>query len=65
MPDYSRGKVYKIEPISENEEYEIHIGSISSKYLSSRMTHRKTSYNRWKSNSHGNIMSLQLCFDIN
>ena len=60
MPDYSRGKVYKIEPIMEHEEHEIYIGSTSLKYLSSRMTYHKTSYNRWKSNSHGKIMSFDL-----
>ena len=35
MPDYSRGKIYKIEPIIEHEEHEIYIGSTSLKYLSS------------------------------
>ena len=60
MPDYSRGKIYKIEPIIEHEEHEIYIGSTSLKYLSSRMTYHKTSYNRWKSNSHGKVMSFDL-----
>ena len=60
MPDYSRGKIYKIEPIVEHEEQEIYIGSTSLKYISSRMAFHKTSYNRWKSNTHGKIMSFDL-----
>ncbi len=27
MPDYSQGKIYKIEPIVEHKEHEIYIGS--------------------------------------
>ena len=60
MPDYSRGKIYKIEPICEHEEHEIYIGSTSLKYLSSRMTYHKTSYNKWKSDLHGKVMSFEL-----
>ncbi len=56
MPDYSRGKIYKIEPICEHEEHEIS----SLKYLSSRMTYHKTGYNKWKSNLHGKVMSFEL-----
>jgi hypothetical protein len=60
MPDYSQGKIYKIEPICEHEENEIYIGSTTLKYLSSRMCYHKTSYNRWKSNTHGKVMSFEL-----
>ncbi len=60
MPDYSQGKIYKIEPICEHGENEIYIGSTTLKYLSSRMCYHKTSYNRWKSNTHGRVMSFEL-----
>ncbi len=33
MPDYSQGKIYKIEPIVEHDEHEIYIGSTTQKYL--------------------------------
>ena len=41
--DYSKGKIYKIEPIVEHEPTEIYIGSTTKEYLSQRMvTHKGT-----------------------
>ena len=37
MPDYSQGKIYKIEPLVEHEEGDIYVGSTTQKYLSDRM----------------------------
>ena len=42
--DYSKGKVYKIEPISEHDDGEIYIGSTIKEYLSQRMTKHRYSY---------------------
>ena len=36
MVDYSKGKIYCIEPISEHDEGEIYIGSTTKHYLSDR-----------------------------
>ena len=44
MPDYSQGKIYKIEPIVEHEEHEIYIGSTTQKYLCSRFVKHKKDY---------------------
>ena len=60
MPNYTQGKIYKIEPIVEHEEHEIYIGSTSLKYLSSRMCYHNVSYKKWKLNSHGKVMSFEL-----
>ncbi len=60
MPDYSQGKIYKIEPIVEHEEYEIYIGSTTQKYLCSRLSDHRAHYNRWKSNLHGKVMCFEL-----
>ena len=57
---YHQSKIYKIEPITEHEEHEIYIGSTSLKYLSSRMCYHNVSYKKWKSNSHGKVMSFEL-----
>jgi hypothetical protein len=45
--DYSKGKVYKIEPIVEHEEGDIYIGSTTKDYLSQRMTAHRRAYNTW------------------
>ena len=41
---YNQSKIYKIEPITEHEEYEIYIGSTTKKYLSQRFQQHKSSY---------------------
>ena len=60
MPDYSRGKIYKIEPICEHEENEIYIGSTTLKYLSSRLVDHRAQYKKWKSDSQSKVMSFEL-----
>ena len=60
MPDYSRGKIYKIEPIIKHEEQDIYIGSTTLKYLSSRLVDHRAHYKKWKSNLHGKIMCFEL-----
>ena len=42
--DYSKGKIYKIEPICEHEEGEIYIGSTTKQYLSQRMVRHRKDY---------------------
>lgn len=46
--DYSKGKVYKIEPVIDHDEGDIYIGSTTKQYLSQRMTMHKSEYVRWK-----------------
>ena len=46
--NYSKGKIYKIEPICEHEEGDIYIGLTTKDYLSQRMVKHKGDYNRWK-----------------
>jgi hypothetical protein len=46
MPkDYSAGKIYKIEPISEHDEGDIYIGSTIRKYLCERMVKQSITIN--------------------
>ena len=46
--DYSKGKIYKIEPICEHDEGDIYSGSTTQQYLSQRMIKHKSSYKHWK-----------------
>lgn len=46
--DYSKGKIYKIQPVGGGEEGEIYIGSTTKQYLSQRMTQHNASYKSWK-----------------
>ena len=46
--DYSKGKVYKIEPICDHEEGEIYIGSTTKQYLNQRMVKHIENYKQWK-----------------
>jgi hypothetical protein len=48
MTDYSKGKIYKIEPICEHEEGEIYIGSTTKSTLAQRMTKHRSAYKEWK-----------------
>jgi len=60
MSDYSKGKVYKIEPMYEHDEKDIYIGSTIQPYLSNRMaTHRKD-YKKWKEGKVGKCTSFDL-----
>jgi hypothetical protein len=45
--DYSKGKIYKIEPL-DGEEGDIYIGSTCRERLSQRMTAHRSSYCNWK-----------------
>lgn len=59
--DYSKGKIYRIEPICDHDENEIYIGSTTKEYLSQRMSKHKTDYNYWKKgNSKTRISSYNL-----
>ena len=42
--DYSKGKIYKIEPICDHDDGEIYIGSTTKKYLSQRMVRHRNNY---------------------
>jgi len=58
--DYSRGKIYKIEPVVEHDEGDIYIGSTTKKYLSQRMTAHRKDYKRWKEGRKGFSSSFNL-----
>ncbi len=58
--DYSKGKVYKIEPISDHDEGEIYVGSTAKEYLSQRMTKHRYSYGDWKNGKGRKVMSFGL-----
>ena len=58
--DYSKGKIYKIEPICDHDEGDIYIGSTTKEYLSQRMTTHKADYNRWKLGLRNNVSSFAL-----
>ena len=47
MPDYSQGKIYKIEPLAEHPEEDIYIGSTTQKYLSDRFSGHRRDYKRF------------------
>jgi len=60
MTDYSKGKIYKIEPICEHEEGEIYIGSTTKNLLSQRMTTHRGDYNKWKNGKSRRVRSYDL-----
>jgi hypothetical protein len=62
MPDYSKGKIYKIEPICDHEEHEIYIGSATkATLLAQRMTAHRGTYNKqWKDWKARHIRSFDL-----
>ena len=45
--DYSKGKIYKVEPITDHEEGELYVGSTTKDYLSQRMVQHRSNYKRW------------------
>ena len=57
--DYSKAKIYKIEPLN-GEEGDIYIGSTSKEYLSQRMTAHRSAYKRWLNNKAGYTSSFGL-----
>jgi hypothetical protein len=57
--DYSKGKIYKIEPVN-GEEGDIYIGSTCKELLSQRMTAHRSTYKRWKNGKATKVMSYTL-----
>ena len=47
MPDYTKGKIYKIEPKIDHDEGDIYIGSTTKLRLSQRMTAHRGDYSKW------------------
>jgi hypothetical protein len=60
--DYSRGKIYKIEPIN-GEDGDIYIGSTTKERLSQRMTAHRKDYKYWKSGGKGDKITSYELFD--
>jgi hypothetical protein len=61
--DYSKGKIYKVEPICEHDEGDIYIGSTTKDYLSQRMVKHKSTYKEWKNGKQPYMMSIYKVFD--
>jgi len=57
MPDYSKGKIYKI-VVDTDEEYKPYVGS-SCQELSQRMADHRKTYNSWKKGG-GYVKSFEL-----
>ena len=57
--DYSKGKIYKIEPVN-GAEGDIYIGSTCKELLSQRMTAHRSDYKRWKEGVRSKVMSFDL-----
>ena len=53
--DYSKGKIYKIEPLCDHDEGDIYIGSTTKKYLSQRLQQHKSSYKAFLDNKTNNV----------
>ena len=60
MVNYSNGKVYKIEPLTEHEDNEIYIGSTTKKYLCQRLSTHRGYYRLWKQGKMNKLMSFEL-----
>jgi hypothetical protein len=60
--DFSKGKVYKIEPVCDHDEGDIFIGSTTKDYLSQRMVQHRSNYKRWI-NAIGTQVSVFKIFD--
>ena len=58
--DYSKGKIYKIEPIIDHDEGEIYIGSTTKEYLSQRMVNHRSQYKRFQNGIKNKINSFSL-----
>ena len=58
--DYSKGKIYKIEPIIDHDEGDIYIGSTTKEYLSQRMTKHRGDYSQWIQGKHNKTTSYDL-----
>ena len=60
MVNYSKGKIYKIEPICDHDEGDIYIGSTTKQYLCQRMNKHKGGYKRWKDGKETKTTSYDL-----
>ncbi len=58
--DYSKGKIYKIQPIYQHEEGDIYIGSTCKHYLSHRMAGHRYNYRCWKKGIFTKVQSFEL-----
>jgi len=47
MVNYSKGKIYMIEPINKTDKGDIYIGSTTKEYLSQRMEYHRRDYNNY------------------
>jgi hypothetical protein len=57
MPDYQKGKIYKI--ISSNTD-NIYIGSTTKQYLSTRLAHHVCVYKKWLNQEHHKLNSFDI-----
>ena len=60
MVDYSKSKIYKIEPINSEDEGDVYIGSTTKDTLAQRMTAHRGSYKNWKKGVGNKISSYTL-----
>ena len=63
MVNYSKGKIYKIEPICDHDEGDIYIGSTTKQYLSQRMEYHRRDYKKYKKGDLKRIMTSFKLFD--
>jgi hypothetical protein len=59
MPDYAKGKIYKIEPLN-GEEGDTYIGSTTKNRLAERMAKHRSSYREWIKGGRNTISSFNL-----
>ena len=60
MVDYSKSKIYKIEPINSEDEGDIYIGSTTKDTLAQRMSTHRCNYRSWKNGKYHPISSFDL-----
>ena len=61
MPkDYSKSKIYKLEPICESEEGDVYIGSTTQNYISHRLAEHVRKYKQWKNGTQALTYSFLL-----
>ena len=63
MINYNNGKIYKIEPICNHDEWDIYIGSTTKQYLCQRMATHKYYYKKYKQGSNNILFSSFVIFD--
>ena len=60
MTKYNNGKIYKIEPIQQHEEYEMYIGSTTKDKLCQRMATHRSDYKRYTEGMRGKVSVFDL-----